>query len=105
MVPAQAYRRLVRNEIEAVHLDEAANRVVATSVVPYPPGIPMLMPGENTGPDDGPDLSYLRALQGWDARFPGFGHDTHGVENRDGKLYMQVLKKDAAPAKAARKRR
>ena len=49
MVPADAYRRLVRNEVERVRLDEAANRVVATSVVPYPPGIPMMMPGENTG--------------------------------------------------------
>ncbi len=103
MTPADAYRELVLDNIEHVPLEKLANRVLATSVVPYPPGIPMLMPGESTGPDDGPYLSYLRALQGWDARFPGFGHDTHGVENRDGKLYMQVLKKDAAP-KAARKR-
>ncbi len=103
MSPADAYRELVLDNIEHVSLENLANRVLATSVVPYPPGIPMLMPGESTGRDDGPYLSYLRALQGWDARFPGFGHDTHGVENRDGKLYMQVLKKDAA-TKTARKR-
>ena len=97
MAPSEAYRQLVLDNIEHVPLEKLANRVLATSVVPYPPGIPMLMPGESTGPDDGPYLSYLRALQGWDARFPGFGHDTHGVENRDGKLYMQVLKEDVAP--------
>ena len=28
---------------------DLADRVLATSVVPYPPGIPMLMPGESTG--------------------------------------------------------
>jgi arginine/lysine/ornithine decarboxylase len=91
--PNNAYQYLVRDEIEHVPLEELANRVLATSVVPYPPGIPMLMPGEETGPDDGPYLGYLRALQNWDKRFPGFGHDTHGVENRDGTHFIQCLKR------------
>jgi arginine/lysine/ornithine decarboxylase len=56
------------------------------------------MPGESAGPDDGPYLSYLRALRDWDARFPGFGHDTHGIESRDGKYFMQCLRTNA-PAK------
>jgi len=55
----------------------------------------MLMPGENTGAADGPYLGYLRALQKWDQRFPGCGHDTHGVENRDGVYYVQCLRKRA----------
>jgi arginine decarboxylase len=93
MTPNAAYQHLVRDEIEHVPLDKLADRVLATSVVPYPPGIPMLMPGESTGPDDGPYLGYLRALSEWDARFPGMGHDTHGVENRDGVYYVQCLKK------------
>lgn len=93
MSPSDAYQYLVRDEIEHVPLEELADRVLATSVVPYPPGIPMLMPGESTGADDGPYLGYLRALSEWDKRFPGFGHDTHGVENRDGVYYVQCLKK------------
>ena len=40
MTPAAAYQHLVRDEIEHVPLDELADRVLATSVVPYPPGIP-----------------------------------------------------------------
>jgi arginine/lysine/ornithine decarboxylase len=91
--PNAAYQYLVRDEIEHVPLEELADRVLATSVVPYPPGIPMLMPGEATGADDGPYLGYLRALQGWDKRFPGFGHDTHGIENRDGTHNIQCLKR------------
>ena len=75
MLPADAYRRLVRNQVERVPLDDAANRVVATSVVPYPPGVPMMMPGENTG---------SKALRDWDRRFVGFGHETHGVEVKRG---------------------
>jgi arginine decarboxylase len=95
MTPSDAYQQLIRDQIEHVPLEKLANRVLATSLVPYPPGIPMLMPGESTGADDGPYLGYLRALAKWDARFPGFGHDTHGVENRDGKQYVQCLKKGA----------
>ena len=96
MTPNAAYQKLIRGQIEHVPLDELSNRVLATSVVPYPPGIPMLMPGEVTGAADGPYLSYLRALWSWDRRFPGFGHDTHGVENREGVYYVQCLTKDAA---------
>ncbi len=91
MTPHAAYQHLVRGHLEHVPLDQLADRVLATSVVPYPPGIPMLMPGEATGTDDGPYLSYLRALSSWDRRFPGFGHDTHGVENRNGTYHVQCL--------------
>ena len=92
MTPHEAYQRLVRAHIEHVPLDDLAGRVLATSVVPYPPGIPMLMPGEATGAADGPYLSYLRALLSWDRRFPGFGHDTHGVESRNDTYFVQCLK-------------
>jgi arginine/lysine/ornithine decarboxylase len=92
MTPRDAYRQLVLNKVEKVSLDVLADRVVATSVVPYPPGIPMLMPGEYAGEMHGPYLSYLRALQAWDERFPGFGHDTHGVENIGGKYFVYCLK-------------
>jgi arginine/lysine/ornithine decarboxylase len=51
----------------------------------------MLMPGENMGAANGPYIGYLKALQGWDRAFPGFGHDTHGVEVHDGEYYIQCL--------------
>src|SRR6188508_2246657 len=98
MTPNAAYQYLVRDEIEHMPLDKLADRVLATNVVPYPPGIPMLMPGESTGPDNGPYLSYMRALSDWDKRFPGYGHDTHGVENRDGVYYVQCLRKSSTSA-------
>lgn len=92
MTPAEAYIKFVHNEIEHVALSELAGRTIATNVSPYPPGIPMYMPGENAGPDDGPYIGYLRGLQAWDERFPGFTHDTHGVENIDGVHYIQCMK-------------
>ena len=103
MTPHEAYQRLVRGHIEHVPLDTLADRVLATSVVPYPPGIPMLMPGESTGDSDGPYLSYLRALSSWDRRFPGFGHDTHGVNNRNGTYWVQCLTDIAGEAPRRRR--
>jgi arginine decarboxylase len=49
-------------------------------VVPYPPGIPLLMPGERFGKDTRAVGDFLLGLEAFDAAFPGFGHDTHGVE-------------------------
>jgi arginine/lysine/ornithine decarboxylase len=85
LTPVEAYERLVRNMIESLPIEAAAGRTLATGVVPYPPGIPLLMPGENAGPANGPLLGYLAALEEFDRRFPGFGHDTHGVEVVDGR--------------------
>ena len=49
--------------------------------------------GELAGADDGPYLKYLRALRDWDQRFPGFSHDTHGVEvGEDGEQFIQCLR-------------
>ncbi|ORM65483.1 arginine decarboxylase [Pantoea rodasii] len=90
--PVEAYEKLVRNDVELVTLAEAAGRIVATGIVPYPPGIPLLMPGENAGTADGALLSYLNALERFDASFPGFTHDTHGIENEDGTYQLLVLK-------------
>lgn len=93
MTPSRAFEMLVRDEIERVNLDQCANRILATGIVPYPPGIPLLMPGENAGPADGPLLGYLKALQAFDRKFPGFTHDSHGVENVNGEYIVSVVKK------------
>jgi len=49
-------------------------------VVPYAPGIPILMPGERACEADGPVVKYLLALQELDRKCPGLAHDIHGVE-------------------------
>lgn len=95
MSPTEAYENLVRGRVERLSLDAMAGRAVAVGVVPYPPGIPLLMPGENAGPADGPLLGYLKALEAFDAKFPGFAHDTHGVENEDGRYSISCLKRSS----------
>ncbi len=93
ITPVEAYEKLVKNEVESLSLDEMAGRTVATGVVPYPPGIPLLMPGEKAGEADGIFLHYLKALEAFDESFPEFSHDIHGVEVKDGKYHILCLKK------------
>jgi lysine decarboxylase/arginine decarboxylase len=84
LTPAAAYDRLIRGQGGAAGLSGLAGGVAATAIVPYPPGIPLVMPGEALGAEDGPVLRYLAALQAFDRQYPAFAHDTHGIENVDG---------------------
>jgi arginine/lysine/ornithine decarboxylase len=72
-------------------------RTLAVGVQPYPPGIPILLPGEDAGGAAGPFLSYLRLLQAWDAAFPGFEHEVEGAEHVDGE-YAAYCVASVAPA-------
>jgi arginine/lysine/ornithine decarboxylase len=91
MTPGEAYRKLVHGEVERIKVDDLGGRTVATGVVPYPPGIPLLMPGELVEKKSS-YLAYLKALQAFDREFPGFGHDIHGIEAEDGDYMLYVLK-------------
>jgi arginine decarboxylase len=78
--PRETFARLVRGEVEQVPASQLEGRILAVQVVPYPPGIPILMPGERFGEKTRGVGDYLLGLEAFDAKFPGFGHDTHGVE-------------------------
>jgi len=78
--PRETFARLVRGEVERVPASELEGRTLAVQIVPYPPGIPILMPGERFGKDTRAVGDYLLGLEAFDQHFPGFEHHTHGVE-------------------------
>jgi len=92
MTPRRAFQRLMANDVEKVPLKGMANRVAAVGVIPYPPGIPIVMPGESVGSAVQPWLSYLRTLQEYGHRFPGFAKEVEGTEERDGTYYVYCVK-------------
>jgi hypothetical protein len=57
LTPADAYRRLVRGRTERLPLAATAGRTATVMVVPYPPGIPILMPGESSAQPTGRSLN------------------------------------------------
>ncbi|MFI8716636.1 Orn/Lys/Arg decarboxylase N-terminal domain-containing protein [Stenotrophomonas sp. NPDC077464] len=79
MTPAEAYDHLVRGQIERVDIEAVSGRIAGTMLVPYPPGIPTIMPGERFGASDEPIIQSLRIAREQNARFPGFESDVHGL--------------------------
>jgi arginine decarboxylase len=92
MRPRHAFQRLVSGDVELVPASKLEGRVAANSVMPYPPGIPMLMSGENFGAGDSPHIKYLEILGKFDAQFPGFEHEVEGAEVVDGVYSVMCLK-------------
>ena len=78
--PRATYARLVKGDIEQIAVRDMIDRTVAVQIVPYPPGIPLMMPGEKAGADKKAIVDYLLAMELFDGHFPGFEHDNHGVE-------------------------
>ncbi len=93
MTPRHAFQRLMAGDVEKVPLGDMAGRTVAVAVIPYPPGIPIVMPGENVGSEREPWLTYLRTLQDWGHRFPGFAKEVEGTEERAGVYHIYCLRK------------
>lgn len=92
MTPRDAYMEIVRDNIELVPGTKMANRIAANSIIPYPPGIPMMMSGERFGNDDCPQIAYLHALEAWDRQFPGFEHVTEGSGSIGGIYNVMCIK-------------
>ena len=81
MTPADAYARMTHWEVERVPIDDLEGRVSAVLLTPYPPGIPLLIPGERVNASI---VRYLKFARDFNRRFPGFETDIHGlVKKRD----------------------
>lgn len=91
MRPADAYESLVRGHVESVEIDKLMGRTLAVMVVPYPPGIPLIMPGERITTASKSIYDYLLYAREFDRRFPGFETDIHGLRfepTSDGRRYL-----------------
>jgi arginine decarboxylase len=92
LTPSQTYQKLLRNETEKIKFSEMAGRIAAVMLVPYPPGIPMSMPGERLGGPDSPVIRLILAMEEFGKRFPGFERETHGIEvDGNGEYWMRAV--------------
>ncbi|MFD2176820.1 arginine decarboxylase [Veronia pacifica] len=92
VTPREAFKQIVSDNVEMVPSNQLTGRVAANAVIPYPPGIPMLMSGESFGDQNSPQIKYLRSLEVWDEMFPGFEKETEGTELHDGVYHVMCIK-------------
>jgi len=91
MRPVDAYERLIRGRVESVEIDQLLGRTLAVMLVPYPPGIPLIMPGERLTEANRSILDYMLFARGFDSKFPGFETDIHGLRfepTENGRRYL-----------------
>jgi arginine decarboxylase len=92
LTPAQTYQKLLRNETEKIRFTDMPGRIAAVMLVPYPPGIPMSMPGERFGAADSPVIRLILAMEEFGKRFPGFEREVHGAEvDSVGNYWMRAV--------------
>lgn len=91
-LPRAAFQDHMAGRCELLSLDKLAGRISAVGVIPYPPGIPIVMPGESFGTTEQPWLQYIYSIAQWGKKFPGFEKELEGAELKDGQYYIWALK-------------
>jgi arginine decarboxylase len=76
MKPSDAFAKMAHGQIDRVPIDELEGRITSVLLTPYPPGIPLLIPGERFNKTI---VDYLKFARDFNQKFPGFESDIHGL--------------------------
>src|SRR5678815_5564198 len=100
LTPSDAYQHLIHGRTEDVRIRDLPGRVAALMIVPYPPGIPVLMPGERIDRKGGVIVKFLKAVEAYGKRFPGFGREVQNVHaDANGDMWAKVVAEKSVKAK------
>jgi arginine/lysine/ornithine decarboxylase len=98
MKPSDAFACIAHGKTERVEIDQLEGRVSTSLLTPYPPGIPLLIPGERFNRKI---VDFLRFTRAFNRHFPGFDTDVHGLiatnelqgvgVTEDGKYYVDCV--------------
>jgi lysine decarboxylase/arginine decarboxylase len=76
MKPSDAFAHIAHRKTERVEIDHLEGRITTSLVTPYPPGIPLLIPGEVFNRKI---VDYLKFSRELNTQCPGFETDIHGL--------------------------
>ncbi len=90
MKPSDAYACIAQRRTERVGIDALEGRITTGLLTPYPPGIPLLIPGERFNRKI---VDYLKFTREFNAAFPGFDTDVHGLvqDEASGAYYVDCV--------------
>ena len=99
MTPADAYAHIARRRTERVEIDDLEGRITVGLLTPYPPGIPLLIPGEVFNRKI---VDYLKFSREFARQCPGFETDIHGLvervdENGERRFYADCVAENVTP--------
>jgi len=76
MSPSAAFAHIARRQTERVPIEQLEGRITVGLITPYPPGIPLLIPGEVFNRRI---VDYLLFARDFAKECPGFEADIHGL--------------------------
>jgi arginine/lysine/ornithine decarboxylase len=76
MTPTDAFAHIAKRTTQRVPIDVLEGRITTSLVTPYPPGIPLLIPGEVFNKKI---VEYLKFNREFARECPGFETDIHGL--------------------------
>jgi len=92
MTPHQAFQHVLQERTEEVYVEDLLGRVNANMILPYPPGVPVVLPGETITDESKGVLDFLLMLIEIGKHYPGFDTDIHGAYRQsDGRYKVKVL--------------
>lgn len=92
MTPYQAFQHLVKGRTKRIKMRNMKDHISAVMILPYPPGVPLIMPGEKITDESIDVLNYLIMLEEIGLEVPGFESDIHGVDTDEaGSFLVKVI--------------
>jgi arginine decarboxylase len=85
--PSKVYERVVKKELEKVPFDNSKGRTSAFMIVPYPPGIPVIMPGQKI---EDSAIKYLKAIAEFNRDYPEYATEVHGLPYEKEHIYEGI---------------
>ena len=97
MKPSDAFSHIAARTTQRVPIDDLEGRITTSLVTPYPPGIPLLIPGEVFNKKI---VEYLKFNRTFARECPGFETDIHGLvqeldENNQIQYFADCVAADA----------
>ena len=88
-IPSQAYKEVIKGAFEKVKFKACENKESAFMIAPYPPGIPIIMPGEKIGKEAS---EYLQAVAKFNRNYPEYATEVHGLPlDKEGKHFYDGI--------------
>ena len=95
LTPHQAFQQVLKEQTEEVHVEELIGKINANMILPYPPGVPLVQPGEVITEESRAVHEFLLMLIEVGKHFPGFETDIHGAYRQaDGRYKVRVIKQN-----------
>jgi lysine decarboxylase len=93
--PYQARQFIIKQKVKRVPLTDLLGHVCSEMILPYPPGIPLVLPGERLDEKSKVTLDFLQTLCQIGDEYPGIETNIHGVNfDQKGQAYTHVIDRE-----------